>query len=153
VALSVSEKETFEKRAEEVSAKRRAELKKWIESHTAAEIGAANRARARLNKIYPVEGRKTPKYQLIPDERHPKRAMSAWLIFLGERNATGEYNKLTLAERTNRIATEYKQLSPDQRKDFDRKAQVSRSAYEHSYLEIYGKAPPPLVRRAPAAAA
>jgi hypothetical protein len=103
------------KRAVEVRAKRTAELKKWIESHTAAEIGAANRARARLNRLYPVASGKAAKYPLIADERLPKRALSAWMIFFGERTATGDHAKLSLGERMDRIATEFKQLSPDQR--------------------------------------
>jgi len=151
--LSDSEKEALNKRAVDARETRRAELKKWIESHTAAEIGAANRARARLNKLYPAEPGKFLKYQPIPDQRLPKRALSAWMIFFGDRTSTGDYANLEVRERMDRIVADYKQLTPDQRRDLDRKSEASRSAYEKSYLAVYGKAPPARANKAEAVAA
>jgi hypothetical protein len=59
---------------------------------------------------------KRAKYPLFEDERLPKRALSVWSVFVGERIASSEFANVPLGERTVKLAEEFRQLSPEKRK-------------------------------------
>ncbi|KAF1821058.1 uncharacterized protein K489DRAFT_382094 [Dissoconium aciculare CBS 342.82] len=88
-------------------------IKKWIKSHSAAEIGLANKARARLNRLYPTGKGSRAKYPAIPDERLPKRPLSAWTIYYGEHAASRSSG--SVKERINTVLSDFKQLTSAER--------------------------------------
>lgn len=88
------------------------------------EIQAANRARQHLRAIARrplAEGRTKPavpgKYilQPIPDKRVPKRQAAAFPAFVREQWATGKYSDMRASEVLKMIASEYKNLSPEEK--------------------------------------
>lgn len=76
----------------------------------------ANRARTLLKRRYPDVVKHTPKWSLIKDERRPKRPVSAYLQFSINRNASGDFNRISFADRGKLIGQEWKALSESEKK-------------------------------------
>lgn len=101
-----------------------AEYKKWVESHSADEIQQANNARSTLRRKLEKDRPKgkRSKWAPIHDERAVKRPVNSYAQFALNRNASGDFKGITLAERSKLIAQEWKALS-DQEKSVRRSVQ------------------------------
>lgn len=101
--------------------KREADLaahRKWVLSHTAEEIHAANTARQQLRRV--SEKTKKPagwraKWAKIADPREVKRPSSAYLIFSTARNVSGDMHKIAFGDRAKLIASEWKALTAEEK--------------------------------------
>jgi hypothetical protein len=91
-----------------------AEYKRWIESHTRAEIKLANTARRALRS----RGIYKPSHafcRLIEDEREPKRPLSPFVLFSMSRNQSGDFKHIAVTERAKLIGQEWRALSEDEK--------------------------------------
>lgn len=94
-------------------AENEAEYKKWINSYKPEEIHLANNARHQLKRL--SSGR-TGKYTNLQDPRIPKQPGSPQSLFTRDRWSSGDFKGVKLADAAPRIAKEWKELSPSQRK-------------------------------------
>ena len=91
-----------------------AEFKRWVESHTPEQIQLANRARNQLRRK--LELKYTHKYSQIKDERAVKRPATAYIQFSVNRQASGDFKNIGVAERAKLIGQEWKALSESEKK-------------------------------------
>lgn len=89
------------------------ELKRWVESHTVAEIADANAARAKLRRKDPIRKGRKVKWPAIRDQRAEpaKRAMTAYVGFVKNRAVSPDFHNIAGADRFRLIAQEWKALS------------------------------------------
>lgn len=110
--------------ANQQTEERRAEYKRWIESHTVAEIRAANNARIRLRKIWETKATSEGKAPAgssqrftakLHDERAAKLPVRAHSFFLQDRYASGDMKGLKLGDAVKLINNEWKALSASEK--------------------------------------
>lgn len=94
----------------------RAELKRWVESHSAEEIAIANTARASLRRQEDRQKGCPSKFSPIHDERAVKRGLNPFLQFSINRNASGDFKNISITERAKLIGQEWKALSAEEKK-------------------------------------
>ena len=91
-----------------------------MHSHSPETIRIANSARARIKKLRNKDKlgprSKSLPYLPIADDRAPKRAAGAYIIFVKERFATGDFKGISNVEAVKLIASEWKQLSDAEKK-------------------------------------
>jgi hypothetical protein len=94
-----------------------AELKRWVEQHSAEEIKLANHARARLRaKLESSKGKnRHSKWPPIRDERSAKRPVSTFLQFSINRQNSGDFHNIKVTERAKLIGQEWKALSQEEK--------------------------------------
>lgn len=92
----------------------KADYKRFVESHTPEQIQLANRARHQLRRKLNVKG--TSKYSQIKDERAVKRPASSFIQFSINRQASGDFRNIPVAERAKLIGQEWKALSESEKK-------------------------------------
>lgn len=85
--------------------------KAWVESHTPEEIAEANRARHRLKKKFQASTRRP-----IHDDRQPKRALSAYIMFSKSRWQSGDFAGHPTGETAKALGDEWKDMSAAERK-------------------------------------
>ena len=78
-----------------------AAFRSWLESHTPAEIHAANLARKRLSK------------SVLKDARLPTRPVNSYALFIKSRYVTG--TGVAVTEQSKQLAAEWKSLSDAER--------------------------------------
>ncbi|EEY18624.1 predicted protein [Verticillium alfalfae VaMs.102] len=110
-----------------------AAYKAWVESHTPAEIVAANNARNVLRRKV-NKGRGVTHRFPIRDERLPKRPTTVYNLFFKARWASGDFSG-SVTEATRTIAEEYKQLSEEQRQVYEDLATADFERYARGGLE------------------
>lgn len=129
--LTPAELEHWNHVTNERNAAKRAQYKAWIESHTPDEIRLANNARRQLRKKVVNNGKaKYPPYtgKLI-DERVPKRPLSAYLHFAGERHASGDFKGIPIAKAASLVAAEWKILSASEKQRFEELSKAARAKH------------------------
>ena len=84
--------------------------KKWVQSHSPLNIKAANNARRQMTKKAKANGKKKH-YKPIRDDRIVSRPMNAYSYFFKERNDSGDFNGMAVAERGKLVGQEWKKLS------------------------------------------
>lgn len=90
-----------------------ATYRSWVESHPAAAVAEANKARSRLARVYKVpKGGAKP----IHDERLPKAPSSAFILFTKSRWAAGEFAGVSIKDASQTLGREWKELSDEARK-------------------------------------
>ncbi|WPG99144.1 Hypothetical protein R9X50_00195500 [Acrodontium crateriforme] len=119
-----------------------AEYKRWVDSHTPAEIFAANRARASLR--LKTKGTKTSarKWAPIKDERQVKQSVSSYVLFSTDRHSSGDFVNIKITDRSKLIAEEWKALSESEKSKYNRLAAQDKERYTEEYTATYGDAPP-----------
>ena len=85
------------------------QLRQWIESHPPDVIRKANNAR-KLLRSRGVRG-----WHVLHDDRKVKGVRTAYLHFVMDRRASGDFAGIPLLEGTKRIAQEWKELSADEK--------------------------------------
>ncbi|KAL2159193.1 hypothetical protein VTH06DRAFT_2625 [Thermothelomyces fergusii] len=112
-ALSESEKQKLETEAQKNKVTNEANLKSWIEEHTAQEIREANLARQLLRRKYGLNVGPT-----IQDPRFPKPAMNGYAAYVKSRYHAPEYEGVKPTEKLVKIGEEWRAMSPEQRKPY-----------------------------------
>ncbi|KAF7951608.1 hypothetical protein EAE96_006911 [Botrytis aclada] len=136
-SASTAELERLEQIAKENKVVNSRNYKNWVESHTPAEIRAANYARHHIRRLTNRSG--SPR--IIKDDRLVKKVTSPLFLFMKERHSSGDFTSLKIAESSKQIAQEYKSLSPAQRKPFEDAAVADRERYIQEYRTVYGEEP------------
>ncbi|CAK7239753.1 MAG: hypothetical protein STHCBS139747_001188 [Sporothrix thermara] len=131
-ALSPLELQRLRDTADQNRAANAAAHKEWVESHTAAQVADANRARTQLNRIAKT------KHRVIQDARLPKRPTSSFSLFTKERWATGEFSGRPLAEAARTLAAEWKSLPQNERQHYDDLAKTESEQYSKEMESILG---------------
>ncbi|CAK7198293.1 hypothetical protein SEUCBS139899_000953 [Sporothrix eucalyptigena] len=131
-ALSPLELQRLRDTADQNRAANAAAHKAWVESHTAAQVADANRARTQLNRIAKT------KHRVIQDARLPKRPTSSFSLFTKERWATGEFSGRALAEAARSLAAEWKNLPAHERQHYDDLAKTESEQYGKEMESILG---------------
>ena len=94
-------------------------MKRWVESHSPAQIKEANRARTLLSKKLNGDAKtnkRNARYKAIPDERLPKGPISSYMLFSMNRQASGDFRSIAIAERGKLIGKEWAALTADEKK-------------------------------------
>ncbi|ROV99901.1 hypothetical protein VMCG_06205 [Cytospora schulzeri] len=112
-ALSPTDRQRYEQKAQENKATNAANYKKWVESHTVAEIAEAVRARRRLVREFGVD----VKHPKIVDDRMPKRpAFAGWSYYIKAKGT--EQPGLSLGEMSKSLSAQWKALSESEKKPY-----------------------------------
>lgn len=102
-----------------------ANYKKWVESHTPAEIVAAVNARHRLNRDFDQK----IKHPRITDERLPKRpAVVGWSYYVKAK--AGENPGLSLGDLSKTLSAQWKSLSANEKKPYLDLAAAESAKYQ-----------------------
>lgn len=119
--MSATQREPFEKTADQNRAANITANKSWIESHTPDEIRLANAARRRLNAIskQPIpEGRKSrlvSSHHLLKDARSIKIPGNSYAIFVKERYATGDFRGQNIGDVGKALGREWKAMASSEK--------------------------------------
>ncbi|KAJ5098967.1 hypothetical protein N7532_005968 [Penicillium argentinense] len=127
----------FRTQAEENKVANRAAYDAWLKSHTPLEIRTANYARKALQREPSV--RKS--YPPLKDDRLPKRPLNAWLLFLMDRRASGDFKHMTVKDSTSHISGEWKQLTDAEKNVYHQRQVQDHERYRREHLEVYGEEP------------
>jgi hypothetical protein len=87
-----------------------------VESHTVEQIRLANNARTQLRRQLKDQVKGTTKYSPIKDERLVKRPASQYIQFSINRQASGDFKNISIAERAKLISQEWKALNAGEKK-------------------------------------
>jgi len=146
--ISATERQRFEKIAEENARANAAAYKAWVELHSVDEINAANNARQRLKRIhnYPKGYLKT-----IKDERAPKHPVSSFGFFTKAKYASGDMGPGPVSSHVTAISAAWKSLSAAERQPYEDLARAESARYEKDYEAAFGRKPE-VRKRSPVAA-
>ncbi|KAF1944516.1 hypothetical protein EJ02DRAFT_452379 [Clathrospora elynae] len=129
--LAPAELEHYNHIANEKTTARRAELQAWLKSYTPDQIKTANNARALLRrklagtlkkKKYPAHTNK------LHDDRHVKQSPSAYILFLKDRYASGDFKGIKPTEATKLIGSEWLSLSSSEKKNYQDASLAAKAA-------------------------
>ncbi|KUI66166.1 Non-histone chromosomal protein 6 [Cytospora mali] len=124
-ALSPADKQRYEQKAQENKVTNAANYKKWVESHSVAEIAEAVRARQRLNRDFKLN----LKHVKITDERMPKRpAVAGWSYYIKAKSS--ETSGLSLGEMAKNLSQQWKGLSVSEKKPYVDLAAAEAARYQ-----------------------
>ncbi|KEY76172.1 transcription factor HMG box [Aspergillus fumigatus] len=104
-SISAEERERIATEAEANKAANAAAYEAWIQQHTPRQIRDANAARRRLNKI------KNTSLRLLHDDRQVKRPRTAYLLYMLDRTAEGDFKYMTAKDISVRLTEEWKGLT------------------------------------------
>ncbi|KAM0502591.1 hypothetical protein ACHAP6_000501 [Verticillium nonalfalfae] len=135
--LDAAETERLKDLAEKNKVANNAAYKAWVESHTPAEIVAANNARNVLRRKVNKGKGVTHRFP-IRDERLPKRPTTVYNLFFKARWASGDFSG-SVTEATRTIAEEYKQLSEEQRQVYEDLATADFERYAREVSSVLNK--------------
>lgn len=121
--LSTFELERLQEKAENNRLANTDTYKTWVESHSAQEVHDANLARGRLNRKYKKSHRK------IVDDRQPKRASTAYSLFIKAKWASGEVSASSAADASKALAAEWKSLSESEKQPYRDQAATEAARY------------------------
>ncbi|RMZ79117.1 hypothetical protein DV738_g3455, partial [Chaetothyriales sp. CBS 135597] len=139
--ISAEERERLNRIAGENKAQNEAAYKEWVQSHTPLQIKQANHARDLLRQEARKLNKKTS-FPRIKDERLPKLPQNQFSLFLQERFQSGDLKGQSIAEAGKRVAQEWKDLSPTEKKAYDERFAADRIRYQDEYKRVYGIDPP-----------
>lgn len=114
--LTPAELEHYNQVARQRSEARRAEYQKWIQSHTPLQIRIANIARATLRRKFADQKHGPAHTAKLLDDRHVKLAPTGYILFFKGRHASGDMKNIKTVDATKLIASEWKALSPSEKK-------------------------------------
>ncbi|GIJ84019.1 hypothetical protein Asppvi_002852 [Aspergillus pseudoviridinutans] len=134
-SISADERERLAAEAEANKAANAAAYDAWIQQHTPLQIREANAARRRLNKI------KNTSLRLLRDDRQVKRPRTAYLLYMLDRTAEGDFKYMKAKDIAVRVTEEWKGLTSTEKEKYLRQAEEDRERYRQEYLEVYGEEP------------
>ncbi|KAH2143857.1 hypothetical protein KXV72_003841 [Aspergillus fumigatus] len=134
-SISAEERERIATEAEANKAANAAAYEAWIQQHTPRQIRDANAARRRLNKI------KNTSLRLLHDDRQVKRPRTAYLLYMLDRTAEGDFKYMTAKDISVRLTEEWKGLTATEKEKYFKQAEEDRERYRREYLEVYGEEP------------
>lgn len=104
--------------AHEKTAARQTEYRAWVHSHTPEQIHAANNARNQLRRLLATEDSKGHPHntQKIQDDRVPKKALSAYILYFKERQASGDFNNIKVSDAGRLAGEEWRSLAASEKK-------------------------------------
>lgn len=106
--------------ANENKANNETQYRRWIESHTPAQIHESNRVRAllikRTSKAEKAGSRKTRVPVKLQDDREVKQCKTSYIYFHTERFKSGDFKGIIAPEAARRIGREWKELSAAEKK-------------------------------------
>ncbi|KAK4506682.1 hypothetical protein PRZ48_000415 [Zasmidium cellare] len=142
--LSPAEREHYNHLANTKNEECQAEYKKWVESHSADEIQQANSARGTLRRKLEKDRPRNAQSKWLPihDERAVKRPVPPYTQFTMNRNASGDFKGIALAERSKLISQEWKALSEQEKSKYQRLGTQEAERYATEYKEVYGHEQP-----------
>ncbi|GAB7325128.1 hypothetical protein MBLNU13_g09211t1 [Cladosporium sp. NU13] len=126
-ALSAGELEHYNHLARVRREDSAAEFKRWVESHSIAEIKLANNARRALNRKDPKLSRTATRH--IQDERLPKKGVTAYLAFSSSRQTSGDFKHIAVTDRSKLIAEEWKALDAEEKEKYEKLAKEDQKRY------------------------
>lgn len=95
---------------------RKAEYSAWVKSYTPDEIRRANNARVQLRKKFAGKFKGTvANTRSIDDDRMPKRPRPGWTFFFSERQASSDFQGISVPERSRLISAEWKALNASEK--------------------------------------
>ncbi|KAL8387643.1 hypothetical protein RB595_009770 [Gaeumannomyces hyphopodioides] len=121
--LSTTEIENLKDIARANAAANKVTYKAWVESHTPAEVQAANKARSRLRRVHQVS---TPK---IRDPRLPKRPMTPFLYYIQKGFTPRDPAQESVTDHAKSAASQWNTLPATERKPFVDMAIADQSRY------------------------
>lgn len=95
----------------------------WVSSLKPTDVVAANNARRLLKRRT-----KAKQVILIKDDRLPKRPLSGYAQYSGERNASGDFKNISVAERGRLIGKEWRELGSSEKQVWTAKL-ITRKSY------------------------
>ncbi|RHZ60238.1 uncharacterized protein CDV56_108797 [Aspergillus thermomutatus] len=104
-SISAEERERIAVEAEANKAANAAAYNEWIKQHTPLQIRDANAARRRLSKI------KNKSLPLLRDDRQVKRPRTAYLLYMLDRTAEGDFKYMKAKDIAVRVTEEWKGLT------------------------------------------
>ncbi|KAI9596056.1 hypothetical protein BDF19DRAFT_439499 [Syncephalis fuscata] len=123
-ALTDSERQAYKERATEESLKLQKNYEKWAASLTPEQLAA-------LRRYQGLQRKKGKQISVIKDPAKPKKPLSAFLIFLGERRqalaATFDGNAVEFAKS---IGAEWRSLSEAEKKPYNDKSATNFQKYD-----------------------
>ncbi|KAL8413968.1 hypothetical protein RB594_005268 [Gaeumannomyces avenae] len=102
----------------------KAAYKAWVESHTPAEVHAANKARSRLRRVHKVSK------SMIKDPRLPKRPMTPFFFYIQKGFTPRDPALVKVTDHAKAAASQWNTLGTAERKPFIDMAIADRSRYE-----------------------
>ncbi|GIK02775.1 hypothetical protein Aspvir_006836 [Aspergillus viridinutans] len=134
-SISAEERERIATEAEANKAANAAAYDAWIQQHTPLQIKEANAARRRLNNI------KNTSLRLLRDPRQVKRPRTAYLLYMLDRTAEGDFKYMKAKDIALRVTEEWKGLTSTEKEKYLRQAEEDRERYRQEYFEVYGEEP------------
>lgn len=116
--LTPEERERLNHTANENKAKNETAYKQWLSMYTPKQVKEANNARQALKRANKKAGGHKM-YASIHDSRLVKQPVSPYTYFLVERNATGDFTGMKIAELGGLVGKEWKALSSSDKKVSD----------------------------------
>ncbi|TQS37433.1 hypothetical protein Golomagni_02092 [Golovinomyces magnicellulatus] len=135
--LSPEEVQLYERQAEANRAANEKSLKEWISKHTPDQIRLANNARRQMSRLYP----QSKQWRQIQDERQPKRPITPFLCYVKERYSSGEYAGTNLLEVSKKLTSEFKALTPNDRKKYDNMYREHQKKYIEDFRQAFSRDP------------
>ncbi|KAJ5832429.1 hypothetical protein N7474_000740 [Penicillium riverlandense] len=135
-SLSAEEKERYEAQARANMATNAAQYDQWLKQHTPLQIKEANLARRRLSTLVKKN------YRQIRDDRLVKKRSSAFMFYVQERYASGDFRHMKVTDATSRVAQEWKGLTESEKQKYHDLQAEDQARYRREYLQVYGKEAP-----------
>ncbi|TLS29470.1 hypothetical protein PpBr36_00185 [Pyricularia pennisetigena] len=136
--LSPAELQEYEEIAAKNKLANEVAYKAWVQSHTPAQIKAANKARSRLARVFKMKSvKKTLLARGIKDHRIPIAPLTAYMIFVQSKMKAASVTSPTDARQNiSEAASEWKNLSATERKVYEDIAQAEKVKYEKAKKEF-----------------
>ncbi|CAL5870886.1 uncharacterized protein PFLUO_LOCUS5127 [Penicillium psychrofluorescens] len=135
-SLTAEEKERYEAKARANMATNAAQYEQWLKQHTPLQIKEANLARRRLSTLVKKN------YRQIRDDRLVKKRSSAFMFYVQERYASGDFLHMKVTDATTRVAQEWKGLTESEKQKYHDLQAQDQVRYRREYLQVYGKEAP-----------
>jgi len=136
-SLSPEELEQYTHKASQNKLANNIALKEWTETHTPEEIRLANNARIQLKKRIG----KPNSYSPLQDSRLPKRNRTPFILFAGDRWASGEFKGVKVTEASLLLRREYQALSDAERKIYEDRAGADKLRYVQEFKTVFHRDP------------
>ncbi|ELR02908.1 hypothetical protein VC83_02664 [Pseudogymnoascus destructans] len=137
--LDPSTRETYNQKANANKATNDASYESWLASLSPQQIYDSNHAQQRLKHLGLI---KQGKHLKIDDPRIPKRPLPAYIHFVKERYASGDFKGISPVEAAKVLTQEYKALSESEKKLYEDLAVAERERYAKEMTSTFGTTRP-----------
>ncbi|KFY73653.1 hypothetical protein V499_06275 [Pseudogymnoascus sp. VKM F-103] len=137
--LDTSTRETYNQKANANKASNDASYEAWVASLSPQQIYDSNHAQQRLKHLGLI---RPGKHLKIDDPRIPKRPLPAYILFVKERYASGDFKGISPVEAAKVLAQEFKALSESEKKLYEDLAVAERERYAKEMTNTFGTTRP-----------